>query len=116
MMKWAYRSLSVLFLAVPLLALTTAGPTAGCKGESTGVELYVTACARCHADDLTGGIATGAAKSRDLTQDSWQSTVTDAELRQIIRNGRGEMPAFGSVLSIDKIDSIVKYIRSQKAE
>ena len=50
---------------------------------------------------------------KNESSSTW-ATVTDAELRQIIRNGRGEMPAFGTVLTIDRIDKIVKHIRSLK--
>ncbi len=97
-----------------LLAMSVVLLFVGCKGDPGGKELYDTACSRCHGDKLEGGIKTGAATSRDLTDPAWQKTVTDAELRQIVRNGRGEMPAFGTVLTMDRIDKIVKYIRTKK--
>ncbi len=86
----------------------------GCKGASTGEELYDTACARCHGAGGKGGIETRGKQSRDLTDPKWQASVTDAELRQIVRNGRGEMPAFGTVLTLDRIDKIVKHMRTLK--
>lgn len=114
-MKWTTQTFLAICVALPIAAMLVATPTTGCKGESTGPELYVSACARCHGDGLKGGIATGTATSRDLTDGTWQAGVTDAELRQLIRNGKGEMPGFGSVLSLDRIDQIVKFIRSKKA-
>ncbi len=101
--------------AISLLsALFALGVWTGCKGNAGGDELFDSACARCHGEQGEGGIETRGKKSRDLTDPKWQATVTDAELRQIIRNGRGEMPAFGTVLTIDRIDKIVKHIRSLK--
>lgn len=87
---------------------------AGCKSDSDGAELYDSACARCHGAQGQGGISTGQTRSRDLRTPDWQDRATDAELRKVIRNGRGEMPAFGSVLSLDRIDRIVRHIRTLK--
>ena len=107
---------------VGLLAALVLLAAPGCKKddspEARGASLFKAACARCHGDDATGGIKspeTGGVMSRDLTNASWQESVTDEELRQVIRNGRGKMPPFGSALSIDKIDTVVKYMRTLKA-
>jgi len=37
---------------------------------------------------------------------------TDAELAQIISNGKGGMPAFKSSLSDDQMHALVTYVRS----
>jgi mono/diheme cytochrome c family protein len=91
---------------------------AGCKSEGTpaaeGKKLYGTACAKCHGNEGKGGIAPtpGGPTSRDLTNASWQASVTDEELRQLIRDGRGQMPAFGAIFSVDRIDTVVKHVRT----
>ncbi len=104
----------VLALGVALGILGGAGCKGGSGGESGGA-LFDKACARCHGADGKGGIAsaeTNGTKSRDLSDPAWQKTVTDEELRQIIRDGRRSMPAFGHVLSLDRIDAIVKHLRT----
>lgn len=111
MKKWTTGLVPAAMAAAILL-----GP--GCKGDSSpaaqGAALYNTACSKCHGKGGEGGIVTtpGGPKSRDLTSASWQSSVTDEELRQLIRDGRGPMPAFGKIFSVDKIDAIVKHVRT----
>jgi mono/diheme cytochrome c family protein len=105
------RVLQALMLAVLLFG--------GCKEDPPDVQgkkLYGAACAKCHGETGEGGVtpAEGANKSRDLSNASWQAAVTDEEMRQVIRDGRGAMPAFGNVFSIDKIDNIVKHVRTLK--
>lgn len=106
--------------ALGVAGLLLIGP--GCKGDSSpaaqGRQLYGTACAKCHGKEGKGGIVTtpGGPKSRDLTSASWQDSVTDEELRQLIRDGRGTMPAFGKIFSVDKIDTIVKHVRTFKGK
>lgn len=96
------------------------GVSFGCKRggtpEEQGERFYDKACSRCHGDEAKGGFVPEGAKSpsRDLTAADWQGTVTDEEIRQLIRDGRGDMPGFGQVFSLDQIDTIVKYLRALK--
>lgn len=106
---------NIVWASVVLSALLCGLP--GCGGASghSGKELFEKACARCHGEAGTGGIATtetGGVASRELSDAAWQKTVTDEEMRQIIRDGRRTMPAFGHALSVDKIDAIVKHVRT----
>jgi mono/diheme cytochrome c family protein len=112
-------TLSVEAIIVRAAALLSFGlialPGCGGAGGHSGKELYEKACARCHGEAGTGGIATtetGGVASRELSDAAWQKTVTDEEMRQIIRDGRRTMPAFGHALSVDKIDAIVKHVRT----
>lgn len=106
------RSLVLALLGATLLIGT------GCRDKGTpekeGERFFQKACARCHGESGEGGFVPEGAtvKSRDLTSAGWQSTVTDEELRQVIRDGRGQMSGFGQVFSLDQIDTIVKYIRT----
>ncbi len=108
------RTTSCVAIFLPLLVAVAPGCKVGSGGES-GASLYEKACARCHGPDGKGGIAsaeTQGTQSRDLSDPAWQKVVTDEELRQIVRDGRRTMPAFGHVLSLDRIDAIVKHLRS----
>lgn len=100
-----------------LFALLTLLWGPGCSkggGGDEGARLYKAACARCHGEGAQGGQGPDGAQSRDLTDPSWQNTVRDDELRTLIQQGRGKMPAFGDALSLDKIDKIVKHLRTLK--
>jgi mono/diheme cytochrome c family protein len=47
----------------------------------------------------------------DLTQPGWQDSVTDSEIAQVIRNGRGQMPGFGDKLRPAAVDALVRHVR-----
>ena len=106
------RSASVLSILVFAMSCWS-----GCSkpdGATDGERLYKAACARCHGETGQGGQGPSGAQSRDLTDPAWQKTVRDAELRDLIQQGRGQMPGFGDALSLDKIDKIVKHLRVLK--
>ena len=54
-----------------------------------------------------------AAELRDLGSDDVQKQ-TDAQLTEIVENGKGKMPAYKGKLTDDQIKQLVGYIRSLK--
>jgi cytochrome c6 len=69
-------------------------------------------CAMCHGADGTGSTPTGVAlKVRDLGSSDVQ-TQTDAQLTDIVTNGKGKMPAYKGKLTDDQIKGLVAFIRS----
>lgn len=69
-------------------------------------------CAMCHGADGTGSTATGKAlKVRDLGSADVQGQ-TDAQLNDIVTNGKGKMPAYKGKLTDDQIKELVGFIRS----
>jgi len=106
---------------LPLLArlVTTAG--AQPHATMSGRELYVAACANCHASDGRGAsrpqvgfpeplpdFTDCAAASREAAQD-WQTIVARGGPA---RSFAHRMPAFGDALSADQIARVVDYLRS----
>lgn len=76
--------------------------------DLSGAELYNMACSYCHGIDLEGNIGPALGPNSDVAfQD-------DAFIEDRIRNGSGEMPAFGNVFSDDQIQSIVDYLREEQ--
>lgn len=47
----------------------------------------------------------------DFTDARWQKDVGDERMRNSIRNGRGEMPAFDGKLSRRDIAALLAYVR-----
>lgn len=91
---------AVLAMALSLCACSPGGP----GEDATGEEIYAELCARCHDDDLSGGVGP------DLGPGSNVHTEDDAYLEFTIVNGRGRMPSFAS-LDEAQLDRLIAYIR-----
>lgn len=74
--------------------------------EDIGQKLYNKHCKLCHGKRGTRSLS-GAPKLRE-------STLTDAEYTQIIRDGKEKMPAWKAELTDKEIRQIVTYIKTLK--
>ena len=74
-----------------------------------GKQLYEQLCASCHGSDGKG-VAT-MMMVQDLGSGVWQQTRTDAEIRMILTQGKGQMPAFPNLNSKDTRD-VIRYVRT----
>jgi mono/diheme cytochrome c family protein len=60
-----------------------------------------------------GGMPTlNQAPPRDLTDAAFQASKTDDELLFSVRNGKGNMPAFGVTLTDEQLRDVLLYVRS----
>ena len=79
-----------------------------------GAADYKAKCAGCHGADGKGDTSMGKMmKIRDLGSADVQSQ-SDADLANIITNGKGKMPKYDGKLTADQINDLVKYIRTLK--
>lgn len=81
-------------------------PDAADTELSQGRDVWVEQCARCHGGDGSGGAGPN-------VRGPWppdRQPGPDA-MAAIIANGRGAMPGFGSSLSDDEIEAVVRYVR-----
>ncbi|CAN5231651.1 hypothetical protein BH18ACT5_BH18ACT5_14890 [soil metagenome] len=76
--------------------------------DASGAEIYKAVCARCHDDDLSGGIGPA------LGGNSNAALQDDAFLRLTISDGRGRMPSFQNTLSEEQIVRVIEYLRSEQ--
>ena len=80
-----------------------------------GAQVYAQRCALCHG---AGGHGDGPAaaslnpKPRNHTDGSYMNARTDADLLNVINNGKGAMPAWKGVLSEEEITAVLKHVRS----
>jgi mono/diheme cytochrome c family protein len=75
-----------------------------------GGELYSQNCAICHKDGANGAPPlAGIMNRRELPSGS---PATDGSLRNTIKMGRANMPAFSNVLTDQQIDAIVAYVHT----
>jgi mono/diheme cytochrome c family protein len=73
--------------------------------SDAGREVYAENCAQCHGERL---MATGAAPDlKQLRAD--QRGRFDA----IVRDGKGQMPAWGGMITDEQIDQVWAYVRSR---
>lgn len=102
--------LTVLTLCFSACQRTQAGDTA----EQAGARTFNSICARCHGSDGKGGVpaAEGSSAPRNFCDASFQNSRTDEQLIQVIRQGKGAMPAFGNLFTDDDLKGLVLKIRS----
>jgi mono/diheme cytochrome c family protein len=114
-------SLSVFLIGFLLFLLTgIAGALAqrsATKSHVTDVaELFRNNCARCHGANGRGDTPLGVQHNTpDLTAADWwhknYAIAGTRSLTTIVRQGKGDMPAFGEKLKPNEISGLVKYMR-----
>ncbi|HUK26139.1 MAG TPA: c-type cytochrome [Terriglobales bacterium] len=94
------------------LLLTVPGFAAEKAKASPGEAIFKAKCVLCHGTDGQGKTTLGLQlKARDLNSSDVQSQK-DAELKQVILHGQGNMPPFEEQLSAAQVDQVLAYVRS----
>jgi mono/diheme cytochrome c family protein len=101
------NSLTRLLSTVAIVALMSAAAQA----QNQGATLFRSNCVMCHGTDGKGNTPTGQALKVANLQSPTVAKLSNAELADVIRKGKGNMPAFGARLSSPQIESLVAYIR-----
>jgi len=78
--------------------------------SAASVATFRTKCAMCHGQDGGGSEVGKSMNVPDLRLPAVQK-LPDAELAQVISNGKGGMPSFKNSLSSDEIHALVTHIR-----
>ena len=102
--------LMVLIAALSTIAAPTLAQTSRESGNDQIKAKFNSSCAACHGKD---GAGTGLGKSMqapDLRSEQVQKH-SDAELAQVIAEGKGDMPSFKNSLTADQLRAVVVYIR-----
>lgn len=73
-------------------------------------DLFKANCIVCHGQDGRGTTVGKSLQAADLHSRQVQSQ-SDAQLGQVITQGKGNMPPFGTRLSSDQVNSLIKYVR-----
>lgn len=82
----------------------------------SGEALYKAKCASCHGVDGKGQTPIGKKLNiKDLGSNDVQNKH-DSELKLIIENGKGKMPAYKGKLTDEQIESLVTYLRTFKGK
>lgn len=91
-------------------ALVLAGCVSAPAEDASGGDIYLQLCARCHANDLSGGVgpALGPGSNSARQPDDFNFGA--------IADGLGRMPSFGQTLSTNQIDRVVEYLRQAQGQ
>lgn len=90
--------------------LTDGGRTSGTGFDEVALMAWRTNCVPCHGLVGRGDGPKGpAVKARNLADPEWQASVSDAQIAESIRNGKGQMPKLN--LPESTVTQLVKVVR-----
>ncbi len=107
---FASTILLVLFVGLTLFVVSIVRASPGPDSAASSAT-FRTKCAMCHGQDGGGSQVGKSMNVPDLRSQAVQK-LSDAELAQVISNGKGGMPPFKSSLSEEQIRSLASYVRS----
>lgn len=109
------KKVSILLVSGLFLSVST---TAFAKGDAkAGKTVFAQNCATCHGATGKGDGAAAAAlnpKPANFAKGKFKYGSSDSAIAATIKNGKGAMPPWGSVLSAKDIDNVVAYVKSLK--
>ena len=110
-LKYMPERLLATTVAIATFLAATASLGFGQAASNSAASLYKTNCASCHGPDGRGSAVGKSLHAADFHSPQVQQQ-SDAQLAGVIAEGRGNMPPFGTRLTKDQIDALVKYIRT----
>jgi mono/diheme cytochrome c family protein len=111
---FASTILLVFFAGLTLLVVSIVQANPGPDGAASSAA-FRTKCAMCHGQDGSGSEVGKSMNVPDLRSPVAQK-LADAQLAQIISDGKGGMPSFKNSLSEDQVHSLVAHIRSLRGK
>jgi mono/diheme cytochrome c family protein len=94
-----------------LVGSATVAVAASASGNDPGASTFGEHCATCHAPNGSGDTAVGKSmKIPDLHSAEVQK-LSDAQLAEVISNGKNSMPPFKGSLNPDQIHDLVIHMR-----
>ncbi len=107
-----FASIFLLMLFVGLTLFVSSIARANPRPDSAASSaMFRAKCAMCHGQDGGGSEVGKSMNVPDLRSPVVQK-LPDAQLAQIISDGKGGMPSFKNSLSEDQIHGLVTYVRS----
>jgi len=111
---FASAILLVLFVGLTLFVVSIVRASPGPDSAASSAT-FRAKCAMCHGQDGSGSEVGKSMNVPDLRSQAVQK-LPDAELAQIISDGKGGMPSFKNSLSEDQVHSLVAHIRSLRGK
>lgn len=105
----------VVLAAHVLIVITLVASPAASQDSAAGASVYKAKCTTCHGPDGSGTAIGKSLKVADLRSPEVQSR-SDAELTQVISEGKNNMPGFKGDITDDEIHSVLAYVRTLAAK
>jgi len=105
------NSIKIKLATIATVFAVVVGPSLSMQAQDASA-LFKSKCAGCHSADGTGSAMGKKMGAHDFTTADVQG-MTDAQLTDIITNGKNKMPKFAS-LKPDEVKGLVAYIRTLK--
>lgn len=113
-LMFASTILLVLFVGITFFVVSIVRADPGPDSAASSAT-FRTKCAMCHGPDGSGSEVGKSMNVPDLRSPAVQK-LPDAQLAQIISDGKGGMPSFKNSLSEDQVHSLVAHIRSLRGK
>jgi len=113
-LMFASTILLVLFFGLTLFVVSIVRADPGPDSAASSAT-FRTKCAMCHGPDGSGSEVGKSMNVPDLRSPAVQK-LPDAQLAQIISDGKGGMPSFKNSLTEDQVHSLVGHIRSLRGK
>ena len=94
-----------------LVGSATVAVAASASGNDPGASSFGAHCAMCHAQDGSGNTAVGKSMKIPDLHSAQVQKLSDAQLAEVISNGKNSMPPFKGSLSPDQIHDLVVHLR-----
>jgi len=88
--------------------------TAEMTAVDSQASVYRSHCARCHGADGHANTPAGRETDADDLTTGKVKGLSSSRMTQIIKNGKGDMPAFGKKLSAAQISGVIRYVKTLK--
>lgn len=83
-----------------------------CLAQNSGSDIFKAKCEMCHGADGLSNTPLGKALGGHPYNSPEVMKLTDAQLADIIKQGKNKMPAFGAQLTDAQIKSVLPYIHT----
>jgi mono/diheme cytochrome c family protein len=103
-------------LPAMMVLVVVAVPSAWCaqdkSNQSPGESLFKSHCLVCHGSDATGNTTMGKQLKAPNLHSKEVQRLSESEIKNVILNGKGNMPPFEGQLSEEEAAQIAHYVRS----
>ena len=94
-----------------LVGSATVAVAASASGNDPGASSFGAHCAMCHDQDGSGNTAVGKSMKIPDLHSAQVQKLSDAQLAEVISNGKNSMPPFKGSLNPDQIQDLVVHLR-----
>lgn len=95
-----------------MIALVLVSSVGIASAEGAGKNIFASKCSICHGPDGSGKTSMGKALNIADLHSATVQKMSDADLKNVITNGKNKMPAFKGKLTDAQMGDVLAYIRT----